>query len=215
MPVLNVVIWYQVKVAHKKTFIKGIMAAVIVSFFAPGSRFHAKKRKGRCCRMAKLTLKQQRFVDEYLIDLNATQASIRAGYSVKTAKEQGSQNLTKLNIQQAISEKMAERSRRTGVNQDRIVLELAKIAFVKMTDIVDNQGKIKSTATEDDLACIESMKYKESESETGSSVEREMKISPKLKALELLGKHLGMWNDRMDVNVNIPVVISGEEQLED
>lgn len=215
MPVLNVVIWYQVKVAHKKTFIKGIMAAVIVSFFAPGSRFHAKKRKGRCCRMAKLTLKQQRFVDEYLIDLNATQASIRAGYSVKTAKEQGSQNLTKLNIQQAISEKMAERSRRTGVNQDRIVLELAKIAFVKMTDIVDNQGKIKSTATEDDLACIESMKYKESESETGSSVEREVKISPKLKALELLGKHLGMWNDRMDVNVNIPVVISGEEQLED
>jgi phage terminase small subunit len=215
MPVLNVVIWYQVKVAHKKTFIKGIMAAVIVSFFAPGSRFHAKKRKGRCCRMAKLTLKQQRFVDEYLIDLNATQASIRAGYSVKTAKEQGSQNLTKLNIQQAISEKMAERSRRTGVNQDRVVLELAKIAFVKMTDIVDNQGKIKSTATEDDLACIESMKYKESESETGSSVEREVKISPKLKALELLGKHLGMWNDRMDVNVNIPVVISGEEQLED
>lgn len=215
MPVLNVVIWYQVKVAHKKTFIKGIMAAVIVSFFAPGSRFHAKKRKGRCCRMAKLTLKQQRFVDEYLIDLNATQASIRAGYSVKTAKEQGSQNLTKLNIQQAISEKMAERSRRTGVNQDRVVLELAKIAFVKMTDIVDNQGKIKSTATEDDLACIESMKYKESESETGFSVEREVKISPKLKALELLGKHLGMWNDRMDVNVNIPVVISGEEQLED
>ncbi len=215
MPVLNVVIWYQVKVAHKKTFIKGIMAAVIVSFFAPGSRFHAKKRKGRCCRMAKLTLKQQRFVDEYLIDLNATQASIRAGYSVKTAKEQGSQNLTKLNIQQAISEKMAERSRRTGVNQDRVVLELAKIAFVKMTDIVDNQGKIKSTATEDDLACIESMKYKESESETGSSVEREVKISPKLKALELLGKHLGMWNDRMDVNVNIPVIISGEEQLED
>lgn len=45
MPVLNVVIWYQVKVAHKKTFIKGIMAAVIVSFFAPGSRFHAKKKE--------------------------------------------------------------------------------------------------------------------------------------------------------------------------
>ena len=74
-----------------------------------------------------LTEKQRRFVDEYLIDLNATQAAIRAGYSVKTAREQASQNLTKLNIQQEISEKMAERSKRTGVNQDRIVLELAKM----------------------------------------------------------------------------------------
>ena len=79
--------------------------------------------------MAKLTAKQQRFIEEYLIDLNATQAAIRAGYSVKTANEQGSQLLAKLSIQQAIAEKMAERSKRTGVNQDRVVLELAKIAL--------------------------------------------------------------------------------------
>ena len=79
---------------------------------------------------AKLTEKQQRFVDEYLIDLNATQAAIRAGYSVKTANEQGSQNLAKLSIQQAIAKQMAERSKRTGINQDRVVLELAKIALV-------------------------------------------------------------------------------------
>lgn len=165
--------------------------------------------------MAKLSEKQQRFVDEYLIDLNATQAAIRAGYSVKTAQEQGSQNLSKLMVQQEISKAMAERSRRTGVNQDRVVLELAKIAFVKMTDIVDDQGKIRDTALEDDLACIESVKYKRSESETGSSVEREVKISPKLKALELLGKHLGMWNDKLDVNITQPIVISGSDELED
>lgn len=165
--------------------------------------------------MAKLTEKQQRFVDEYLIDLNATQAAIRAGYSPKTAQEQGSQNLSKLMVQQAIAEQMADRSRRTGVNQDRIVLELARIAFAKITDIVDSEGKIKSTATDDDLACIESVKYKGSESETSSSVEREVKLSSKLKALELLGKHLGMWNDKLDVNVSIPVVISGEDALED
>lgn len=164
---------------------------------------------------AKLTEKQQRFVDEYLIDLNATQAAIRAGYSVKTANEQGSQNLAKLSIQQAIAEKMAERSKRTGINQDRVVLELAKIALVKMTDIVDSQGRIKSTATDDDLACIESVKYKESESDTGSSVEREVKIASKLKALELLGKHLGMWNDKLDVNITQPIVITGEDALED
>ncbi len=101
------------------------------------------------------------------------------------------------------------------MNQDRIVLELARIAFAKITDIVDSEGKIKSTATDDDLACIESVKYKGSESETSSSVEREVKLSSKLKALELLGKHLGMWNDKLDVNVSIPVVISGEDALED
>lgn len=164
---------------------------------------------------AKLTEKQQRFVDEYLIDLNATQAAIRAGYSVKTANEQGSQNLAKLSIQQAIAEQMAERSKRTGINQDRVVLELVKIALVKMTDIVDSQGRIKSDASPDDLACIESVKYKESESDTGSSVEREVKIASKLKALELLGKHLGMWNDKLDVNITQPIVITGEDALED
>ena len=89
------------------------------------------------------------------------------------------------------------------------------IAFVKMTDLVDSHGRIKDNATDDDLACIESVKYKQSESETGSSVEREVKISPKLKALELLGKHLGMWNDKIDVNITQPIVITGEDALED
>lgn len=151
--------------------------------------------------MAKLTDKQRRFVDEYLIDLNATQAAIRAGYSVRTANEQGAQNLAKLSIQDAISRKMAARSRRTGVNAERVVLELAKIAFAKMTDIVDSNGRIKEDASPDDLACIESIKYKESDNEYGGSVEREVKIASKLKALELLGKHLGMWSDKFNVTV--------------
>jgi phage terminase small subunit len=163
-----------------------------------------------------LTEKQRRFVDEYLIDLNATQAAIRAGYSVKTAREQASQNLTKLNIQQAISEKMAERSKRTGVNQDRIVLELAKIAFVNAADVIDSEdATIKAGATADDTAAIQSVKVKVIPTKEGEGVEREIRLNDKLKALELLGKHLGMWNDKLDVNVNIPVVISGEDDLED
>lgn len=85
--------------------------------------------------MAKLTDKQQRFVDEYLIDLNATQAAIRAGYSAKTADQQGSRMLANVKVQQAIAERMAERSKRTGVNQDRVVLELAKVAFLKISVI--------------------------------------------------------------------------------
>lgn len=165
--------------------------------------------------MAKLTEKQQCFVDEYLIDLNATQAAIRSGYSAKTADQQGSRMLANVKVQEEIAKAMAERSKRTGVNQDKVVLELAKIAFVKITDIVDEQGKIKPDAMEDDLACIESVKYKESESDTGSSVEREVKISPKLKALELLGKHLGMWNNKLDVNIAQPIVITGEDDLKD
>lgn len=162
-----------------------------------------------------LSEQRQRFVDEYLIDLNGTQAAIRAGYSAKTAQEQSSRLLSNVMVQQAIAERMAERSKRTGINQDRVVLELAKMAFVKMTDIVDSKGKIKDTATDDDLSCIESVKYKHSDTDTGYSVEREVKIGSKLKALELLGKHLGMWNDKVDVNVAVPIVITGGDQLED
>lgn len=162
-----------------------------------------------------LSEQRQRFVDEYLIDLNGTQAAIRAGYSAKTAQEQASRLLSNVMVQQAISERMAERSKRTGVNQDRVVLELAKIAFVKMTDVVDSNGRIRDDATDDDLSCIESIKYKESDNEFGGSVEREVKIGSKLKALELLGKHLGMWNDKLDVNVTQPIVIMGGDELED
>lgn len=162
-----------------------------------------------------LTVKQRMFVEEYLIDLNATQAAIRAGYSAKTADQQGSRMLANVKVQQAISERMAERSKRTGVNQDRVVLELAKIAFVRMTDVVDSNGRIRSDAAPDDLSCIESIKYKESDNEYGGSVEREVKIGSKLKALELLGKHLGMWNDKLDVNITQPVVITGADALED
>ncbi len=162
-----------------------------------------------------LSEQRQRFVDEYLIDLNGTQAAIRAGYSVKTAQEQASRLLSNVMVQQAIAKRMAERSRRTGVNQDRVVLELAKIAFVRMTDVVDSNGRIKEGTSADDLSCIESIKYKESDNEFGGSVEREVKIASKLKALELLGKHLGMWNDKLDVNVAAPIVISGADALED
>ena len=169
--------------------------------------------------MAKLTEKQRRFCDEYLIDLNATQAAIRAGYSAKTACEQGARLLANVKVQGTIAEHMAERSKRTGVNQDRIVRELAKIAFVNLTDIVDEEGRIKSNATDEDLSCLESIKYKESSSDTGDSVEREVKIASKLKALELLGKHVGMWNDKlnveMDAELNIHVDYGDEDECDD
>ena len=165
--------------------------------------------------MAKLTNKQQRFVEEYMIDLNATQAAIRAGYSPKYADREGHKLVENSRVSEAISIAMAERSRRTGINQDRIVNELAKIAFVNMLDIVDEEGRIRSDATEEDLACIESIKHKESSSINGDSTEREVKIASKLKALELLGKHVGMWNDKLNVNLTLPVMFEGEDELEE
>lgn len=162
----------------------------------------------------KLTDKQKKFVEEYLIDLNATQSAIRAGYSPKTANEQGARLLANVSIQEAISKAMAERSRRTGINQDRIVQELARIAFVKITDVVDPDGEINTNASDDDLACIESYKVEDSDSVNGSSSKREVKLASKIKALELLGKHVGMWNDKIQVDVSIPV-FGGENDLEE
>lgn len=167
--------------------------------------------------MAKLTEKQTRFVEEYLIDLNATQAAIRAGYSVDTANVIGCENLTKPNIQSAISKRMAERSKRTGVNQDRIILELAKIAFVNASDVINMEdATINDYADRDDTAAIQSVKVKTIPGKDGASgTEREIRLADKMKALELLGKHIGMWNDKLNVNVTLPVVISGDDELED
>ena len=153
-----------------------------------------------------MTKKQKRFVEEYLIDLNATQAAIRAGYSPATAKDIGCENLTKPNISEAISKAMAERSRRTGINQDRVLQELARIGFAKITDVVDPEtAEIRTDASDDDLACIQSIKIKPNEFGT----EREVKLYDKKAALVDLGKHLGLFKDKveltgdMDLNITI------------
>lgn len=163
-----------------------------------------------------MTDKQKRFVEEYLIDLNATQAAIRAGYKPNNADKVGIELLGKTRVSEAIAKAMADRSKRTGVNADRIVTELAKIAFANAGDIIDPvNGCIKEDATPEDLAAIQSIKVKTTDGAKMSSMEREVKLSEKTKALELLGKHIGMWNDKIDVNVTLPVVISGDDKLED
>lgn len=162
-----------------------------------------------------MTKKQKAFVEEYLIDLNATQAAIRAGYSPDTSNEQGARLLANVSVKDAIEKALAERSRRTGINQDLVIRELCRIARVNIMDIIDEDCEIRSSATEDDLACIESVKVKASDNQFGSSTEREVKVASKLKALELLGKHLGMWNDKLNVNLNLPVFYEGEDDLEE
>lgn len=145
-----------------------------------------------------MTQKQKRFIEEYLIDLNATQAAIRAGYSLDTAKSIGSENLTKPDIQARIAKAMAERSRRTGVNADRVVMELAKIAFVNAKDVIDpDTATVRPDALPEDTAAIQSVKVK-TFGEDG--LEREVKMADKLRALELLGRHLGMFKDKVELS---------------
>ena len=162
-----------------------------------------------------MTKKQKRFCEEYLIDLNATQAAIRAGYSPDTAGAIGAENLTKPEIQRAVAKAMAERSRRTGVNAERVVLELAKVAFVNVGNVIDaTDATLKTDADPEDLAAIQSIKVKDM---GDMGIEREIRMADKLKALELLGRHLGMFNDkiRLDAKLNTGKLDSILEQPRD
>lgn len=148
-----------------------------------------------------LTEKQRLFVEEYLIDLNATQAAIRAGYSPKTAEQTGYQLLHKTLVSNEVAKAMAKRSRRTGINQDRVLMELAKIALVSPENVINPKtGTVKEDADKDDLACIQSVKVKTSSGQNGWTQENEVKLNDKVRALELLGKHLGMWKDKVEVS---------------
>lgn len=149
-----------------------------------------------------MSKKQDRFVEEYLIDLNGTQAAIRAGYSPKTANEQAARLLANVSIREKISKAMAERSRRTGINQDRVLIELAKIALVNPKHLIDfKNAAVLEEATEEDMAAIASVKVKTIPGKGGENgIEREVKLYDKLRALELVGKHLGMFKDRVEVS---------------
>ena len=161
-----------------------------------------------------LNPKQQRFCEEYMIDLNATQAAIRAGYSVKTAKEQASRLLTNVNVSREIERLQALQSKRTGVTADRVIRELAKIAFVDPDRVINaDDGTIKADATDEDKAAIQGVKVKRSSSVNGDSFENEVKLYDKTKALELLGKHLGLFTDKTDLNLTAPIIFYGEEEL--
>lgn len=146
--------------------------------------------------MTKLTDKQKKFIDEYLVDLNATQAAIRAGYKEKAAYRTGAENLRKPQIQEEIQKRMEERQKRTEITQDMVLQELAAIAFARATDYVsvrDGMVQVKDTdqLSDSQIAAIAGIK------ETQNGIE--VKLGSKEKTLELLGRHLGMWNDKLDM----------------
>ncbi|MDR3561243.1 MAG: terminase small subunit [Negativicutes bacterium] len=153
--------------------------------------------------MAKLTVRQQSFVDEYLIDpTNGTQAAIRAGYSPKVAAEVACENLTKSNIREAIDKAMAKRAKRTGITQDRVLNEIAKMAFVNMADLAEwTPDGVTLKHSEDlsieDTACV--AEVSETKNEWGTAVK--IKLHDKKGNLELLGRHLNMFGDKLEVTI--------------
>jgi len=142
-----------------------------------------------------LTDKQALFVQEYLVDLNATQAAKRAGYSDPNI---GRQLITKHNISKAIQKAFKKREKRTQITADRTVKELAKIAYLDPRKFFDENGHLKHVAELDDdtAAALAGMdvitKYSKDEDAEPEFIKK-VKIADKLKALESLGKHQGIY----------------------
>lgn len=139
--------------------------------------------------------RERLFCQEYLIDLNAEAAAIRAGYAPKTAKDAAAwihaEHPKKPKLREEVDRLMALRSRRLGITSDRVLAELAKVAFASMGDVVDMQtGSIRDDAAPEDVAAITKVKVR-----GGKKAEREYVID-KVMALKLIGQHIGMFDDR-------------------
>ncbi len=158
--------------------------------------------------------RDERFAQEYLIDLNATAAAIRAGYAPSTARNAAAwiraENPLKPALRRRVDQLMAERSKRTGISADRVLMELARIGFVNADDVFDpDTACVRPDASRDDRAAIASVSVK-----SGKISEREIKLFDKSRALELLGKHLGLFADNVRVEGAVPVIVddSGDER---
>lgn len=163
---------------------------------------------------SRLTPRQQKFVDEYLIDLNATQAAIRAGYSSKTAYSIGVDNLRKPEIQAALQRKQKKLQSKLEITQEKILRELACIAFANGADyarvvVSGDVEEVQFVPTEDlppeKKAAIAGIK---------AGVRGiEVKLHDKVKALELLGKYLGTFDganaESEDPQININIISAG------
>ncbi len=135
--------------------------------------------------------RQQRFVDEYLIDLNAAAAATRAGYSPAAATEQGHRLLTYAHVAEAVAAGQAERAKRLAVTADRVIEEYAKIAFANMADYAA-VGPALETLTPNQTAAIAEV------SQTANGAVR-IKLHDKKSALDSLAKHLGLFIDRHEL----------------
>lgn len=166
--------------------------------------------------MARLSDRDMRFIDEYRVDLDAKNAAIRAGYSPKTAKDAykwvDPERPTKPAVRAEIEREMARASRRTGVTVERIEMELARVAFADISDVYDPEtGGLILDAERADTAAVAAVRIKKGD----GWEEREIRMTDKLKALELLGKRRGMFTDNLQLATAVPVIVDDIAQPED
>lgn len=140
-----------------------------------------------------LTPKQERFIAEYMIDCNATQAAIRAGYSPKTANEQGARLLANVSISRSVEVEQAKRAGKVGLDSEWVLRRLKEIS--------DRCMQAEPVLIREGSEWVESGEYKFDSSGANKST-------------ELIGKHLGMFTDKLEVNGNM-VIFKGEDKLED
>lgn len=154
-----------------------------------------------------LTVRQRLFVTEYLVDLNASQAAVRAGYKEDNANVVGPRLLTKPAVQALISEAQHKRAARVEVTADRVLQELALVAFSDLGELMDFTGgeaRIDFSRIKDGslrvVSEITQDEYVEGRGDDAQRVKRtKVKFYDKLRALELVGKHLGMFSDKVEL----------------
>lgn len=156
-----------------------------------------------------LTEKQKRFCDEYLVDLNATQAAIRAGYSEKTAKQIAQQNLTKLDIQEYIKKRMVEKEDALIAKQDEVLQTLTRVLRRQEMDTVVVTCKERSSGYD------ENGKKVIVEKEIPRVVQIPTRVNDLNKAAELLGKRYGLYTEKIETDVDMELNINidyGDEE---
>lgn len=160
-----------------------------------------------------LTDKQRLFCDEYLIDLNATQAAIRAGYSEKTARKIGSENLSKPDIRAYIEIRLAEKEDALIAKQDEVMKYLTSVMRREYCEHV----VVTLSEEKTDYVMGDDGKYRKQsvKTEKPEVVEIPARLADANKAAELLGKRYSLFTDKVDVTGAVPVVIMGEDDLED
>lgn len=156
--------------------------------------------------MAKLTAKQQRFCDEYLIDLNATQAAIRAGYSEKTAAVIANENLRKPNISEYIEKRMAAKQEELIADQDEVLRYLSSVMRrqLKESVVVTLQTKTEKWVKDEDTGKLKKQTITQDEA---AVIEIPARLSDSNKAAELLGKAYGIYTDKVDVDADMELNI--------
>lgn len=160
-----------------------------------------------------MTDKQRKFVDEYLVDCNATQAAIRAGYSQKTAKQIGQENLTKPDLKSYIDEQLGKISCEKIADATEVLEYLTSVMRrEKKENIVVTLTQENSKYVKDENGRPRKQTVKE---EIARVVEIPSKLSDANKAAELIGKRYGIFTEKMNITGAVPVVISGEDSLED